>query len=50
VPPISLTHVAGPIFVAPGVKETIIAVLIIGVLLVGLIIIVRRLRAPGPPD
>jgi hypothetical protein len=56
VPPISLTHVAGPIFVAPGVKETIIAVLIIGVLLIGLLLIARRLkppnsnRPPGPPD
>jgi hypothetical protein len=50
VPPISATYVAGPIFVAPGVKNAIIAVLLIGVLLGGLIIVARRVQPPGPPN
>jgi hypothetical protein len=50
VPPISVTYVAGPVFVAPGVKNVIIAVLILGGLLGALLFIVRVLMTPGPPN
>ncbi len=49
VPPISLTHVAGPVFVAPGVKNVIIAVLLLGIVLAAVSLITRRLSPPGPP-
>lgn len=48
VPLISLTKVAGPLFVPPGVKNVIIAVLLLGGVLIGLILIARRLRSPSP--
>ncbi len=48
VPPISLTHVAGPVFVAPGVKNVIIAVLVLGVVLAAVSLITRRLKPPNP--
>jgi hypothetical protein len=40
--------VAGPVFLQPGVKNTLILVLLIGVLLGALIIVVRRFKAPNP--